>query len=114
MIRLLLLALAASAAIAPARSTTPLPPDPADPAIWRHPTDPARSLVLATDKIESKGGLYVFGLDGKLRQTIAPLDRPNNVDIEYGVRLGGRTTDVAVLTERKQHRLRVFQIPADG
>jgi 3-phytase len=114
MIRLLLLVLAGSVAIAPARSTTPLPHDPDDPAIWRHPTDPARSLVLATDKIESKGGLYVFGLDGKLRQTIAPLDRPNNVDIEYGVRLGGRTTDVAVLTERKQHRLRIFQIPADG
>ena len=114
MVRLLLLSLVVSAAIVPARSTTALPHDPDDPAIWRHATNPARSLVLATDKIESKGGLYVFGLDGQLRQTIAPLDRPNNVDIEYRVPIGGRATDVAVLTERKQHRLRIFQIPADG
>ena len=39
----------------------------------------------------------MFGLDGNVRQTIAPLDRPNNVDVEYGVMLGGVKTDIAVL-----------------
>ena len=98
----------------PARSTASVPNDPDDPAIWVQPTDPARSLILATDKVEQKGGLYVFGLDGRLRQSIAPLDRPNNVDVEYDFRMAGRRLDIAVLTERRRHRLRVFGIPADG
>lgn len=98
----------------PAAETQPVPHDADDPAIWVHPTDPARSLILGTDKFAGEGGLHVFGLDGVRRQTIAPLDRPNNVDIEYGVTLGGAKTDIAVLTERKKHRLRIFAIPADG
>jgi 3-phytase len=98
----------------PAAATQPVLHDADDPAIWVHPTDPARSLILGTDKFAREGGLHVFGLDGVRRQTIAPLDRPNNVDIEYGVTLAGAKTDIAVLTERKRHRLRIFAIPADG
>jgi 3-phytase len=104
----------AKAGVAPALATDPVAHDPDDPAIWRHPTDPARSLILGTDKFAGTGALYVFGLDGKVRQTIGPLDRPNNVDIEYAVRLGPRTVDLAVVTERRQHRLRLFAIPEDG
>jgi 3-phytase len=100
--------------LTPVRQTDPVPNDPDDPAIWVHPSDPSRSLILGTDKIERKGGLYVFGLDGRLRQSLTPLDRPNNVDVEYGVTLGGTPADIAVVTERKQHRLRVFRIPRDG
>jgi 3-phytase len=93
-----------------------LPHDPDDPAIWRHPADPARSLILGTDKEEGAGGLFVFRLDGTIAQAITPLDRPNNVDVEYGVDVGGGRgpMDVAVVTERKQRRLRVFGIPPDG
>jgi 3-phytase len=100
--------------IEPVRQTDTVPNDPDDPAIWIHPTDPARSVILGTDKVESNGGLYVFGLDGAVRQSITPLDRPNNVDVEYAVRLGTRLTDIAVVTERKQHRLRVFAIAPDN
>jgi 3-phytase len=107
-------AAAAVSGVAPALATDPVAHDPDDPAIWRHPSDPGRSLILGTDKVAGVGALYVFGLDGKVRQTLGPLDRPNNVDVEYGVRFGARTVDVAVVTERKQHRLRVFAIPADG
>ncbi len=89
--------------------------DPDDPAIWIHPSDPERSLILGTDKTATpQGGLYVFGLDGKVRQNITGLDRPNNVDVEYGLKLGGRRVDVAVLTERYQQRLRVYRIQPDG
>ncbi|OYW43996.1 MAG: hypothetical protein B7Z08_04190 [Sphingomonadales bacterium 32-68-7] len=35
-----------------------------DPAIWRNAANPAQSLIVATDK---KAGLYVYGLDGKVR-----------------------------------------------
>jgi 3-phytase len=98
----------------PTGQTSPVPNDPDDPAIWIHPTDPSKSLILGTDKIEATGGLYVFGLDGVQRQAVTPLDRPNNVDVEYGTSIGGRLTDIAVVTERKRHALRVFAIPADG
>lgn len=94
-------------------ATARVPSDPDDPAIWVHPTDPARSLILGTDKIERAGGLFVFGLDGTLRQTIAPLDRPNNVDVEYGIATPDGPIDIAVVTERMRHRLRVFRIHGD-
>ena len=66
-----------------------------DPALWVHPADPSKSLILGTDKQESTGGLYVFGLDGKLRQSIAPLDRPNNVDVEKGFSAGRQSTSLS-------------------
>jgi 3-phytase len=100
--------------IRPALSTAQVPNDPDDPAIWVNAADPANSLIFATDKMPGVGGLYVFGLDGRLKRTIAPLDRPNNVDVEYGFALGGRRTDIAVVTERLKHRLRVYGIGADG
>jgi 3-phytase len=99
--------------VEPARATARVAHDPDDPAVWVHPTDPGRSLILGTDKIERVGGLYVFGLDGAVRQTIAPLDRPNNVDVEYGVDAPGGPIDIAVVTERMRHRLRVFRIHGD-
>ncbi len=48
-----------------------------DPAIWRNRRAPARSLIVATDK---KAGLYVYGLDGKVRSFVAA-GRVNNVDL---------------------------------
>jgi 3-phytase len=48
-----------------------------DPAIWRNPSDPGASLIVATDK---KAGLYVYGLDGKVRH-FEPAGRLNNVDL---------------------------------
>lgn len=81
-----------------------------DPAIWIHPTDPAKSLILGTDKEYQVGGLFVFDLDGKIVQRISPIDRPNNVDVEVGFELGGKQVDLAVLTERGTKRLRVFAI----
>jgi len=85
--------------------------DPDDPAIWVNAANPEKSLILGTDKIELPGGaLYVFDLAGKVVQKIENLDRPNNVDVEYGFNLGGKSVDIAVLTERKKHRLRIFTI----
>lgn len=48
-----------------------------DPAIWRNAANPAASLIVATDK---KAGLYVYGLDGKVR-SFDPAGRLNNVDL---------------------------------
>ncbi|MES2462445.1 MAG: phytase [Armatimonadota bacterium] len=102
--------------IVPVRATQSVANDPDDPAIWINKRDPKRSLIVGTNKVKASegGALYVFGLDGKIRQTIPNLDRPNNVDIEYGLKIGGKTIDIAVVTERLTSRLRVFRIPADG
>ena len=101
--------------VEPRVTTDQVGEDADDPAIWVHPADPSRSLILGTNKtLAPSGALVVFGLDGKIRQTLDGLDRPNNVDVEYGLTLGGQPTDIAVVTERYQKRLRVFSIAPDG
>ena len=83
-----------------------------DPAIWIHPTDPSKSLIIGTDKNED-GALYVYNLEGKIdeQKTVRGLKRPNNVDIEYGLLLNGVATDIVVTTERLENRLRIFSLP---
>ena len=99
--------------VKPAYGTEQVASDPDDPAIWIHPRDTSRSLILGTNKTPApSGALVVFGLDGRIRQVIDGIDRPNNVDVEYGLKLAGRRTDIAVLTERLKRRLRVFRIDA--
>lgn len=89
--------------------------DPDDPAIWVHPTDPARSLIAGTNKVAApEGALVVFGLDGKIRQSVTGLDRPNNVDVEYGLPMKDGPVDIAVVTERLKGQLRIFKVSADG
>ncbi|WP_373058250.1 phytase [Gemmatimonas sp.] len=84
-----------------------------DPAIWIDTLNPARSLVIGTDKGDSTGGLYVFTLDGKIdtTRTRRPLERPNNVDIVTGVSLNGKLIDIAVAAERGTMSLRIFRLP---
>jgi 3-phytase len=94
-------------------ATEPVRTDPDDPAIWVHPSQPELSLLIGTDKTASIGGLYVFDLDGKIIQHIANIDRPNNVDVEYGFQINETYSfDLVVITEREQRRLRIFSINA--
>ena len=97
-------------AIKPIVVTEPVQFDTDDPAIWINPSDKTKSLVVGTDK-HSDGALYVFDLDGKIVQRVGGLARPNNVDIAYGLSLGGKPSDIAVVTEREKNRLRVFRLP---
>jgi 3-phytase len=59
-----------------------------DSAIWRNPADPAKSLIVATDK---KAGLYLHALDGKVLG-FDPAGLLNNVDL---IDLGPRGVIVA-------------------
>src|SRR5688572_23287 len=95
--------------------TAQLSNDPDDPAIWVHPGDASRSLILGTMKVAAPAGaVVVFGMDGQIRQVISGIDRPNNIDVEYGMRLGGRAADIAVATERLSRQLRIFRIDPSG
>ncbi|MCC9704903.1 phytase [Streptomyces sp. MNU76] len=87
-----------------------------DPAIWRDPADPDRSLVVATAK---EGGLRVYDLDARLVQSLAapkpptPDDAPgryNNVDLVTGLRTSAGRADVAVVSDRGNDRLRIYRI----
>lgn len=109
------LQLASVVAVKPLRATDALPMDPDDPAIWINRADASKSLILGTMKVAApEGGLAVFGVDGKLRHLLKGPDRPNNVDVEYGLDLDASPTDIAVLTERMGRRLRAYAIARDG
>ena len=62
-----------------------------DPAIWVHPTEPERSLIIGTDK-QGGGGLAVYDLDG--RELAFQADGAmNNVDLRGTVVLAGNEDD---------------------
>lgn len=99
-----------SNAIEPDVITEQTPHDTDDPAIWIHPEDTSKSLIIGTDK-EVGGGLYVYDLNGKILNQFIDMERPNNVDVAYGIILNGKKTDIAVTTERKAHKIRIFSLP---
>ena len=92
--------------------TEVVPHDTDDPAIWIHPSAPESSLVIGTDK-EKGGGLYLYDLNGKILQdrSVVGLDRPNNVDLGYGLVFGGDTVDFVITTERLKNQLRAYTVP---
>lgn len=103
---------AKNVAVKPRVVTQPVKHDSDDPAIWINRANPAESLILGTDK-NTDGALYVFGLDGKIHadKVVRGIVRPNNVDVAYDVLVNGKKTDIAVVTERYAHRLRVYRLP---
>lgn len=103
--------------IRPAATMERVANDPDDPAVWVNRRDPSRSLIIGTNKVGAAegGALYVWDLNGKTLQVIKGIDRPNNVDVEYGLRLKkGQRLDIVVVTERLKSRLRTFAVRADG
>ena len=91
-----------------------------DPAIWVHPKNSHKSIVIVTAK---EGGLRVYDLESRELQTLAATEAPrgdgvagryNNVDIAYDIRLAGRTVDVAVVSDRYNDQLRFFVIDPAG
>lgn len=76
-----------------------------DPAVWRAP-ETGNSLILGTDKT---AGLYAFNLDGSVH-TFLPVGRLNNVDVRYGIMVGGRSYDIAAATDRTNIALAIFLI----
>lgn len=79
-----------------------------DPAVWVHPTDPALSLVIGTDKASS-GGLHVFDMQGVQRQFVAG-GRHNNTDLRYGFTLGANTVDLVSACDRNNNQIDVYTV----
>ncbi len=81
------------------RETAPVasPGDAADdPAVWRNPTDPAKSLIVGTDK---EWGLNVYDLSGALLAS-APAGLVNNVDLRADVLINGKSGVLVAASDR--------------
>lgn len=98
--------------VAAARETEPVPSkgDAADdPAIFVHPDDPARSMVLGTNK---KGGLGLYDLDGRLLQYV-DTGNFNNVDLRDGVATADGTIVLVAASERSDEQVVLFRLDPD-
>lgn len=89
--------------------TTAIKGDADDPAIWVHPSNPAASLVLGTDKA---AGLHVFNMQGQSIQFFAD-GKLNNVDLRE-FNLNGEQVWLAAATERTDENIVFYIIHADG
>lgn len=80
-----------------------------DPAIWIHPEDASKSLIVTAEK---DGGLGVYDLEGNLLQNYHESGdiRYNNVDLIYGFPLAGKPTDIFVFTDRANDLLAIWSI----
>jgi len=67
-----------------------------DPAIWRNPADPAKSLILSTDK---KAGIAIHDLSGRLL-SFQPLGDLNNVDLRTDVMIAGKKGTLVAASDR--------------
>jgi 3-phytase len=88
-----------TASIAAVRETVPVssPGDAADdPAVWRNPADPAKSLIVGTDK---EWGLNVYDLSGALLAS-TPAGLVNNVDLRADVLINGKPGVLVAASDR--------------
>lgn len=96
-----------------------------DACVWRNPSDPSKSLIIAINKSDFEhGGLYLFGLDGQRYQ---PIDqwakgsnwfsagkKLNNVDSRSGFPAGATTWDIICASNRTDRSLDVFRVVHRG
>jgi 3-phytase len=79
-----------------------------DPAIYVNSTNPGQSVILTAVK---NAGLRVYDLSGNLLEEVNPGGiRYNNVDLQYGFKLGSKSIDIAIATDRQNDKLAIFQI----
>lgn len=89
-----------------------------DPAVWLHPSDLSKSLVIGAVK---NAGARVYSLTAAEIQVLNPFpvtsgaSRINNVDVQYGFKLqDGSRIDIAVGSDRGQDVFRVWKIDGDN
>jgi 3-phytase len=100
-------------AVVPARVETVVTDNPTvdadDPVLWADPADPARALWFGTDKSK---GLYVHGLDGRVRQFF-PDGPMNNVDLRPFA-IAGRPMVLVAAAERDRFGIMTWRFdPAE-
>lgn len=83
-----------------------------DMCIWVHPSQPERSMVVASDK--TAGAVFVYDLEGRLLQTIT-VNKPGNIDVRQGLKMGGHVLDLVVVNQRGGgFKLQVFGVDQES
>lgn len=77
-----------------------------DPAIWADPDDPARSVIIGTDK---RVGLAVYDMRGEELQFVEN-GRMNNVDLREGFVLDGQEIILVTASDRTRQAISVFRL----
>jgi 3-phytase len=97
--------------VAAAAETAPTAEDGANGvALWVHPEDGAKSLILGAG---GTGGLEVYGLDGALKQRIGDIES-SHVTLRYGFELGGRAVPLVLVYDPMRSALLGYTIDAAG
>ena len=81
-----------------------------DPAIWVHPTDASKSLIIGTDK---RRGLMVYNLAGKQTQALE-VGRVNNVDVRQNSRINNPTHTLIAASNRSNNSISLFTVEPDN
>ena len=88
--------------------TDPKAVDQDDMCIWVHPSDPALSTIITSDK--SGGNLFVFGLDGETLQVVEEVGKPGNIDLRDGFPLGDSTVSIIAFNERNGLKVHIYAV----
>jgi 3-phytase len=79
-----------------------------DPAVWVHPTTPALSVIIGTDK-QAGGGLGVYDLSGAELQYL-PAGKLNNVDLRDDFTLAGSAVPLVTAGNRTDNTIAIFAL----
>lgn len=101
--------------VAPTLSTATTETLPVGSAIWVNSQAPGKSLLLATDGIETTGTVQAFDLDGKPAWKINNLNSPHGIDVQTGVKLGAESADIVAVAERSSSKVLFYKVnPVTG
>jgi 3-phytase len=81
-----------------------------DPAIWIHPSNPEKSVIIGTDK---KGGLVTYNLNGE-QLNYYSFGSMNNCDLRKGFLLDNDTIDILASSNRSLQSVSLFKISENG
>jgi 3-phytase len=77
-----------------------------DPAIWVDRANPARSIIIGTQK---QSGLYVYDLQGRVLQFL-PDGRMNNVDLRDNFTLGSQSVSLVTASNRTDDGISIYRV----
>lgn len=83
-----------------------------DPAVWIHPSDPSKSMIVGTNK---KAGVMMYSLAGE-EIYFYSVGNANNIDVRYNFQFGnGSKGDIIACSERIHNKIVVLKVnPDDG
>ena len=95
-----------------------------DMAVWLHPTDRSKSIIVGNNKSgDANGGLYTFNLDGQRSDGAAGWGagnwfdqgkKINNVDLRYNFQAGNELWDIVVASNRTNDQVDILRVVTDA